>query len=148
LYDDEYDDSDYEPLPPMRPTSKDLEMMKFRKSTVSDEDQKSSSPVNKLAEWENLVNSIERKRHSRDYRGMIKCVLPMYPEGEATLKEIYDSIEEFFSGDLQWKFDPDSRRVPVWKAKIRNLLLGIDTKPNEKEFKSFIRNNTVYFKLA
>jgi len=71
----------------------------------------------------------------------------MFPGKEATLKEIYDCVEEYFSSDLQWKYDPDSRRVPTWKAKIRNLLLGRDSKTNEKEFDSFIRNNEIYFKL-
>merc|ERR1712070_988455 len=106
--------------------------------------------------WEKIINSIERRRNYRDYHGMIKTVLALFPQGQATMKEIYESVEEYFSSDLQWKYDPDSKRVPVWKAKIRNILLGLDMNNTNtfangsgsgKPFVSTIRNNKIYFQV-
>lgn len=87
----------------------------------------------------NGQNGSGRKSDSSPtYCGMITDALNAIPEKKGSFKEICAQIEALYKSKLNWKFESDLRKTPVWKSSVRKILIS------SPKFKKLAEGTNVY----
>lgn len=58
------------------------------------------------------------------YNGMIAVALRSLPNQEGTFEEICRIVERRWAKYLNWKFENDTRKTPVWRSSVRKIILS------------------------
>ena len=61
---------------------------------------------------------------SPTYCGMITDALNAIPERKGSFKQICTQIEALYKSKLNWKFESELRKTPVWKSSVRKILIS------------------------